>query len=56
MKRRYYVKPVMAGSELFGWITLKLTLVESLVDDWQRSGPCIAIYNLLWMLKRMVGL
>lgn len=56
MKRRIYVKPVAAGTELFGWLTLELTLFESFFDDWKRAGLRIALGNLFWMIGRMVGL
>jgi len=50
MKRRTYVKPVTDNSDLFGWVVLELTLVESFADDLRRYGIGVAIHNALTML------
>ncbi len=45
MKQRVYVKPVTAKTEIFGWLTLELNIIEAFVDDLRRYGVKVAIGN-----------
>jgi len=51
-KRRMHVKPVVPGSDLWGWTQIELTALESFLDDWRRAGLRIALHNLLWLIRR----
>ncbi len=45
MKKRVYVKPVTAQTEIFGWLTLELNIIEAFRDDLQRYGLKVALLN-----------
>lgn len=45
LKKRVYVKPVTAQTEMFGWLTLELNIIEAFRDDRKRYGLRVALLN-----------
>jgi len=46
MRRRVHVKPAMGG-----WVVLEQTTLGCFFDDLMRSGPFVAVRNLVWPLR-----